>query len=48
VHPRDSTARYNLITAYLRQFNRKAAEPHYTVLSELNPVQARQLAPYFR
>ena len=47
-HADDSTARYNLITAYLRQFNKGAARPHYEALTALNPVQARQLAPYFR
>jgi tetratricopeptide (TPR) repeat protein len=48
LHPEDSTARFNLITAYLRQFKRDAARPHYEALTTLNPVQARQLAPYFR
>ena len=48
MHGEDATARFNLITAYLRQFNRKAARPHYDVLITLNPVQARRLSPYFR
>ncbi|MCZ6552870.1 MAG: tetratricopeptide repeat protein [SAR324 cluster bacterium] len=48
LHPRDSVARYNLITAYLRLFDRDSARGHFETLTTLNPVQARRLAPYFR
>lgn len=47
-HPRDGTARYNLVSAYLKRFNTDGARPHFEALREVNPRRARALAPYFR
>jgi len=46
-HPGDSRARYNLITAYLKEFQPNLARPHYNILRESSPRHARSLAPYF-
>jgi thioredoxin-like negative regulator of GroEL len=47
-NPRDATARYNLVTAYLKEFRSEAARPHYEALQQLAPVRAKSLEPYFR
>lgn len=47
-HSGDSTARYNLITAYLYNYRNEEARPHYEKLRKTNPGRARQLKRYFR
>ncbi len=46
-HSGDSTARYNLITAYLYSYRNEEARPHYEKLRKINPGRARQLKRYF-
>ena len=46
-HSGDSTARYNLITAYLYSYRNEEARPHYEKLRKTNPGRARQLKRYF-
>ena len=46
--PVDAGARFNLIAAYLSQYLKIPAIPHYKALKKLNPAMASQWERYFR